>query len=203
MVYQHIYSSCMFFCHIGFCPWYNQIKILFEQLYFTHWWTLISTNKPGPSGPGVKPMKGYLPCYIRLTLFQYFVYHGLCDQSCSYKDTRGRLYSPNFLSTTWEIAILDVRSLRRRDSLWLTQPYWVVRTTEPTNQKTAKRSVRGQIMSMKSPIIFHDPSSNELPLNFWIHIFWILPLLFKINGQPIHYVASIPYNIRTWLSTSD
>ena len=49
-----------------------------------------------------------------------------------------------------------------------------------------KRSARSQVL-----FIFHDSSCNELPINFWIHIFWILYLLYKINRQPIHYVTHI------------
>ena len=69
-------------------------------------------------------------------------------------------------------------------SLTLTDLFtWV---NQPTRE-LLKTSARGQVLSIISRIIFYD-SSNELPVNFWINIFWILHLISKINRWPIHYV---------------
>ena len=57
----------------------------------------------------------------------------------------------------------------------LNQPIW----------KQLKKSTRGQVLSIISLATFHD-SSNELPVNFWNQIFWILHLIYKINRQHIH-----------------
>ena len=101
-----------------------------------------------------------------------------------------RLYSPNFPSHLYS----SRNSHLRRP--FVTAPWnslipstWLVLTTKPTNQKTAKWSTSCQALSIISQVIFHDSSSNELPVNFSIHMFWILHLLYKINWWPIHYVT--------------
>ena len=53
-----------------------------------------------------------------------------------------------------------------------------------------KRSARGQVLSIIFLVIFHD-SSHELPVKFWIHIFWILHLPNKIKRWPVHNVTLV------------
>ena len=103
------------------------------------------------------------------------------------------LYPPNSLDNraAGDLAILDVRSLQCKDcSNLLNLTDLFLQLNQPI-RKLLKRSAKGQILSIISLVILHDSFSNELPVNFWIHIFWILLLPYKINWWPIHYVLFV------------
>ena len=76
-------------------------------------------------------------------------------------------------------------------TLWLILPNWSLLTTEPTNQRTAKKIDR------RSSLVYHITgyfpwlSFPELTINFWILVFCILHLLYKIKRRSVHYVTAV------------
>ena len=80
--------------------------------------------------------------------------------------------------------------------LSLTLPKWLVLTTEPTNQKIAKKVNQG------SSLVYHIwLFSMTLLMNyqFSFEFIYFEFLLYKVNGQPIHYVTrDLEILVVTW-----
>ena len=139
-------------------------------------------------------------CFITLIIFLILIYLAIFSGLLSGSSSGGLGFSLVFVSTSvlinghrdfvWfstslctqistsaarmkKITILSVRSLRCPWLLshLLNQTDSFSRLNKPIRE-LLKRSAKGQVFSIITRVTFHDSSSNELPLNFWIHIFY-------------------------------
>ena len=118
---------------------------------------------------------------LRVHFYSYELTQRLCFIFYIFIHTNSRVNR-----TAGEISIFGICSFTAPVLLFFTDSFSLL---NQRIRELPKRSTSSPVLSIISLIILHHSSSNEWPLNSWIHIFWILHLLYKIYRRLIHYVT--------------